>query len=84
MAYDYKKLLGKIVEMYGTQYLFAEALGISEHSLSMKLNNKLNFKQKEISSCCELLNIPEREVSEYFFKHQVQKFEQSVGRNYNE
>lgn len=77
MAYDYKKLLGKIVEKYGTQYLFAEALGISEHSLSMKLNNKLNFKQKEISSCCELLNIPEIQVSEYFFKQQVQDVERN-------
>ena len=40
MPFDFSKLSGKIVEKYGTQYNFAKAMGISEHSLSNKLNNK--------------------------------------------
>ena len=72
MAYNYKKLLGKIVEVYGTQYEFAKALDVSERALSLKLNNKLNFKQPEITRACELLHIESTEVSDYFFTEQVQ------------
>lgn len=72
MAYDYRKLLGRIVEMYGTQYSFAEAMGLSEHSLSVKLNNRRNFKQTEIKKACELLNIAPSEMSDYFFTAEVQ------------
>lgn len=67
MAFNYKKLLGRIVEMYGTQYEFAKALSISEHTLSMKLNNKVNFKQCEIAKACELLCITSTEMADYFF-----------------
>ncbi|MCZ4005815.1 DUF739 family protein, partial [Lactobacillus gasseri] len=31
MAFDFRKLNGRIVEKYGTQYNFAKALGLSEH-----------------------------------------------------
>lgn len=72
MAYDYRKLLGRIVEVYGTQYSFAEAMGLSEHSLSVKLNNRRNFKQTEIKKACELLNIAPSEMSDYFFTTKVQ------------
>ena len=72
MAYNYKKLLGRIVEVYVTQYEFAKALGISEHSLSIKLNNKVYFKQKEITKACELLGIAPTEISDYFFTPEVQ------------
>ena len=72
MAYNYKKLLGRIVEVFGTQYEFAQALHVSEHSLSMKLNNKVNFKQPEITKACELLKISPSEMSDYFFTEEVQ------------
>lgn len=71
MAFDYRKLLGRIVEIYGTQYEFAKALNISEHTLSNKLNNKANFKQCEIAKACELLRITSTEMSDYFF---IKKF----------
>ncbi len=74
MAYNYKKLLGKIVEVYGTQYEFAKALNVSEHTLSSKLNNKVNFKQSEITKICELLDIASTEISNYFFTEKVQSF----------
>ena len=72
MAYDYRKLLGKIVEVYDTQYKFAEAMGLSEHTVSVKLNNLRPFKQEEIAKACELLSINPSEMSDYFFNPKVQ------------
>lgn len=72
MAYDYDKLSGKIVEKYKTQFRFAEAMGLSERSISLKMNGKVGFKQSEITRACELLGIKEKEICEYFFKEIVQ------------
>ena len=83
MAYNYQKLLGRIVEFYGTQYEFAKAMGLSEHSLSVKLNNKANFKQVEIAKACELLNILPSKISDYFFTLKVQN-NLTFGKSYNE
>lgn len=66
MAYNYSKLSGKITECYGTQASFAKALEISERSLSLKLTNKVHFKQPEISKACQLLGISARDIPAYF------------------
>ena len=55
VMFDYKKLRGKIREVFGTEKQFAKALGISSTSLS------------QISRCCELLGIPVKEIGQYFF-----------------
>ena len=68
MAFDFSKLLGKITEKYDTQYNFAKAMGLSEHSLSVKLNNKVPWKTTEIVKAMELINIDSSDVSAYFFK----------------
>ena len=57
MAYDYSKLLGRITEKFGTQARFSGAMGMSERSLSLKLNSKVPFKQPEISKACSLLRL---------------------------
>ncbi len=72
MAYDYSKLLGRITEKYGTQAKFSIALGLSAHSLSLKLNNKTSFKQKEIQKACELLELADTDIPAYFFTLRVQ------------
>lgn len=72
MPYDYAKLLGKIVEKYGTQYRFADAIGLSERTLSLKMGGKVGWKQDEIAKACELLCINEREIHKYFFALKVQ------------
>ena len=72
MIYDYSKLRGKIVEKYGTQSNFATVIGLSERTLSNKLNSKKPFKQPEISSICSLMNIPDEEIPQYFFAKKVQ------------
>lgn len=72
MAYDYSKLLGRITEKYGTQSKFSGALGLSERSLSLKLNSKIGFKQDEISKVCNLLELAETDIPSYFFTLKVQ------------
>ena len=67
MAYSYDKLRGRIVEMYGTQEKFANALKISKNSLSLKMNGKTSFSQADIIKWSELLNIEVSEYGEYFF-----------------
>ena len=75
MCFDYKKLRGKIREVFGTQDNFARALGIGRVSLSQRLNNHLEFTQQEINQSCELLSIKKIELANYFFNVKVQKNE---------
>lgn len=72
MSYDYSRLNGRIVEKFGTQAAFAEKLGISERSLSLKLNNKVPWKQPEMQRSSELLEFPGNEIQLYFFELKVQ------------
>ena len=72
MAYDYSKLLGRITEKYGTQAQFSGAMGMSERSLSLKLNSKVAFKQPEITKACWLLEIVDADIPAYFFTLKVQ------------
>lgn len=72
MAYDYAKLNGRIVEKCGTQAVFAERMGLSERTISMKLNNKIAFKQPEIQKALEVLDLASDEIQAYFFTMKVQ------------
>jgi len=72
MPYDYSKLLGKITEVFRTQRNFSQAIGLSEHSVSMKLCGKVEWKQGEISKACEALKLECKDISQYFFtKRQI-------------
>lgn len=57
MDFNYNKLKGKITEKYGTQLSFARAMGVSERTLSLKLNNRVAFSQPEIFLASQLLGI---------------------------
>lgn len=72
MSYDYTRLREKILSIYGTSGAFAGAIGLSEHSMSKKLNGKTPWKQNEILRACALLNIKETEIFDYFFTIVVQ------------
>lgn len=67
--YDYSKLAGRMKEYKYTQETLSKALGISETTLNLSLNNKRDFKQNEILNICELLHIPKSRLTEYFFAH---------------
>ncbi len=73
MAYNYSKLNGKIVEVCGNRGEFAKRMGLSENSISCKLNNKVCFKQSEIEKAITILGIPETEIQFYFFAKEVQE-----------
>lgn len=72
MHYDYAKLAGKITEVFTTQARFAEAMNLSERSISMKINGKIGWKQSEITRACNLLGLENAEIPAYFFMLGVQ------------
>lgn len=72
MAYNYTKLIGRIVEKCGTRANFARAVGLSERSISLKLNNKIAFKQTEIEKSLQVLGLGKEDVMDYFFTVEVQ------------
>lgn len=72
MAYDYSKLKGRIIEVFGTQQLFAVAMGWSERTCSLKLSNQVFWKQPEITRAAQLLKIKKEDIQIYFFNDKVQ------------
>lgn len=72
MAYQYDDLIGRIITKFGSRKAFAKAMHISAESLSMKLNGKRFFDQREICRACELLEIAEADIPKYFFTLKVQ------------
>lgn len=71
MAFDYAKLKGKIIEKYGSQLEFSKAFGVSENTLSMKLNNKVRFTSDDIIKITDMLDIEKVDVGIYFFTRKV-------------
>ena len=72
MAYDYSRLLGRIKEIFGTNGAFAQAMGVSERTMSLKTNNLRGWKQQEMEKACVLLRIDVADIGDYFFKRKVQ------------
>ena len=73
--FDYSKMRGKIREKFGTQNAFAEAMEFSSATLSDKLNNKVQWNQKEIDKAVKLLEISKEDIVAYFFTEKVQLLE---------
>ena len=71
--YDYSKLKGRIRECFSTQSEFAQELGISDTTLSNKLNNKTVFDQDEIKKSISVFKLNPMEAIEYFFTPKVDK-----------
>lgn len=72
MAFNYRKLRGRIVEKYGSQMEFAKAMGWSERTLSKKINGKIPWKQTDICSAIKLLGLSQDDIQAYFFDMEVQ------------
>lgn len=71
MAFDYSKLRGRIIEKYSSQTAFTKAFGVSENTLSLKLNNKIRFTTDDIIKMSKMLEIPKNEIGQYFFTLEV-------------
>lgn len=67
MLFQYDKLRGKIKEVCGTNFKFAELMGVSNSTISAKLNNKSEFSQPEIFRAVEVLGLEKSEIPQYFF-----------------
>jgi len=72
LVYDYSKLIGKIIEVCGTRMKFAKRMNMSERTLSLKLNNKIAWKQSEMQKASEILGFDVSEMQAYFFTLKVQ------------
>lgn len=73
MPYDYRKLRGRIREKFGTQAEFSRNIGLSEVSVSNKLNNVVDWGQDEMENAMVALEIPFSDIHAYFFTHLVEK-----------
>lgn len=71
IIFDYSKLKGRIIEKYNSQSKFAEAVGISDRSMSLKLNNGIGLSQEDIVKWSKLLAIDSENISSYFFNQEV-------------
>lgn len=74
MSFDYRKLRGKIKEIFDTQVNFAIAMGWSERTTSLKVNGKRIWNQREIEKASKLLKLSSEEIIEFFFNKKVQSF----------
>ena len=72
MTYNYSKLNGRIVEICGSSKEFAKKMGLSERTISLKLNNNVPFKQTDIEKAKEVLNLCDNDIQSYFFTKTVQ------------
>jgi len=63
----YRKLKGKIKEIFDTQEAFAKAMGMGKATIAQRLNGSVEWKVSEIAKACDLLHIPLTEAHVYFF-----------------
>lgn len=82
IKFDYSKLKGRIIEKCGTQKAFASLLGISAGTLTSKLLGYTSFTQQDILKSIKLLDIPDSDVTLYFFTVQVEKTQQKEDENH--
>ena len=73
MMYNYSKLRGKIIEIYGSYGAFADVLGVSRQTVSNLLTSKRQFTANTIEIWAEKLDIPVAEIGLYFFTQKVNK-----------
>lgn len=63
----YRKLRGRITEVFGTQKAFAAAMDMNDGTMCQKLSGKSEWDRKEIVKACNLLHIPLEDNHLYFF-----------------
>ena len=69
--FTFDKLIGRIIEKFGSRKAFASAMEMAESSLSDRLTGKIPFRQEEIWRAAKLLDIRPEEIGEYFFTPKV-------------
>ena len=72
MIYKTDRLKSRIIERYGEQKAFAEALGVDESTLSRYLSGR-EWRSSTMMKAVRLLEIPSNEIEVYFFDKAVVK-----------
>lgn len=72
MEFDYSKLRGRIVEICGTMKIFADLMGLSQKTISLKIGGKIYWTQKEMIRTAEILKFEFSDIPLYFFVPKVQ------------
>lgn len=67
MKYDYSKLKCRVVKICKTRKNFADKMGLSERTISMKLNNNGYFSQDEIDKAVSILHLQDSDIQSHFF-----------------
>lgn len=70
--FEYNKLKGKIIEVFGSQKKFAKAMKISERTLSLKLRGLVPWTQPEMFRAVQLLGEPVSRIDDFFYTLKVQ------------
>lgn len=71
MLFNNAKLKGRIVEIYGSQKAFAEAINKTETTVNTKLNDKRGMTQNDIIEWANALHIDVNDIGAYFFAAKV-------------
>lgn len=73
MAYKTEKLEARIIEKFGTQKAFAEAIGASRSAVCRHLKTGQDWRGSTLMRAAEVLDIKADEIEEYFFVPEVAK-----------
>lgn len=65
--FDHRKLKGRIVEVCGTQNVFAEKIGRSTTYVSQVLHNKSVLDVNDVIAWADALEIEPEQYADYFF-----------------
>lgn len=71
MIFNNAKLKGRIVEKYGSQKAFADAIHKTETTVNNKLNDKRGMTQEDIIEWANALEIGVNDIGAYFFAQKV-------------
>lgn len=64
----FARLRGRIVEKYGSQSKFAEAVGLSKNITNKKLQGKVGFSRDDMERWAELLDVEVDDIGRFFFE----------------
>lgn len=71
MAYKTDKLKARIIEKFGDQAHFADAMGMQKSTLSRILATGREWKGSHMMRAIDLLEIPASQIDSYFFESEV-------------
>lgn len=73
MQYRTEKLKARIIERFGSQNAFCEAIGMQKSTLSRYLSQGKDWPGSLLIKAVQLLEIPTDEIDAYFFAPEVSK-----------